>query len=166
MAMATSSEPSYKADSMKPRSRKSWSDISLDTDTSEVKVVAAIHKNKGVSIQGVWPGWPLAITLALFTQNASDPANLSITECVSSLLDDPNGFEASEDLEVALQEHGLVEYHYTGSRVAPTMTGEEYFELLLDQTRHLMREHGPLRFGPYVLRDAPFTLKEPETTYG
>ena len=151
---------------MRQRSRKSWSDISLDTDASPVKAVAAIHKSKGVSIYGIWPGWPLAIALALFTRNASDPANFALTIRIADLLNDPDGYDASEYLEVALCDHGLVDDHRTGSYVRPSMTGQEYFEVLLDQTRRLMQQHGPLRFGPYVLRDAPFTLQEPETTYG
>ena len=131
----------------------------IDTETT---VVVSVGRS-GVRVQGAWPGWPLAITLLLFTQDASHRGNADISLRVAELFDGTHGRFAIGNFEHALQDWGFVhlEDPFTFQE---DISAREYFELLQDECRRIMRfelfQGGPLVFGPYLLRDGFFTTRD------
>lgn len=126
-------------------------------------VVVSVGRN-GADIQGVWPGWPLAITLIMFTDDASHPANKEISKRVAELYERPNDKFAVGNLEHALQDWGFIVLDDPFA-FQDEISALEYFELLQDECRTIMRgrliRSGPMTYGPFVLRDGPFVERDP-----
>lgn len=133
------------------------------TEDHDTTVVLSVGGGKA-EIQGVWPGWPLAITLIMFTNDASHPANRELSLRVGELFERPYDRYTVGNLEHALQDWGFVVLDDPFS-FQDEITSREYFELLQDECRAIMRGHllrgYPLTYGPFVLRDGAFVLKDP-----
>ena len=137
-------------------------DRTFDPDAIDTTAVVTAGR-KGIRIQGVWPGWPLAITLLMYTQDDLHPANKEIADLLADLHDRPNDHLAVRDLEYALDHWGFIVLE-DGDTLQTEVSSREYFEVLQDATRKVMCERALegdlLRFGPYLLRDGPFVERD------
>lgn len=116
-----------------------------------------IKPNK-IEAMGLWPGWPLAIAVALFTQDARHQQNLVLARAIESMGE--GNYDSIMHFESLLASMGILQAHnkedkpYSGawSLTYAYSDPEAFYGMLQDSVLQIISDHGgSITFPPFIL---------------